>query len=146
MEPASSETATGAAGSEFGWTRLNPDGSAKYHDGFDWAAPVGTDVMAPADATVSYGYDTKNDGGYYVRMDLGNGATVNVGHLQPPADGSTEGRRGVKAGAVVGHVGTSGNSEGSKRQPHGHVLTRVHGTACNPRDFVSKTGGGGSCQ
>jgi murein DD-endopeptidase MepM/ murein hydrolase activator NlpD len=142
MRPADATTGSGVAGSEFGPTRFNPDGSPKNHNGFDWSAPVGTAVRAPANATVTYGYDSKS--GHYARFNLGNGATVSVAHMQKP-DGIQNGQR-VSAGTVVGNVGTSGNSAGSGREPHGHVVTRVDGESCNPRDFFSPQGGGGSCQ
>jgi murein DD-endopeptidase MepM/ murein hydrolase activator NlpD len=143
MRPANATTSSGVAGSECGWTRGSDDGSAKFHGGFDWAADVGTDIRAPADATVTYGSGT--DSGNFVRFDFGNGAAMTVSHMEAP-DGSVRNGQRVTAGTVVGTVGTSGNSAGSGREPHGHVVTRVNGERHNPRSFLSPHGRGGVCR
>ena len=142
MIAAGSTELSGVGGSEYGFTR---SGGKQFHNGFDLAAEPGTSVVAPGDATVTARYDKKS--GNYVQMDLGNGTRVSVLHMQGFADGLTVGKSiKVKAGAVVGTTGRTGNAANSPRDSHGHVITRVNGKTCNPRDFLSKDGGGGSCQ
>ena len=50
MTPANSPEPSGAGGSEFGMTR---SGGRQMHNGFDWAAPVGTAVEAPGEGTAT---------------------------------------------------------------------------------------------
>ena len=143
MRPANASTGSGVNGSWYGRTRFNQDGTpGKWHGGFDWAGAEGTAVVAPGDATVTYGEG--EDSGLYAYMNLGNGATVSVSHLA--ADDETKERllgtrHRVSAGSVVGYVGTSGNSAESGREPHGHVRTTYKGNACHPVEFFSKLGG-----
>jgi RHS repeat-associated protein len=80
MRPANASTGSGVNGSWYGRTRFNQDGTpGKWHGGFDWAGAEGTAVVAPGDATVTYGEG--EDSGLYAYMNLGNGATVSVSHL-----------------------------------------------------------------
>ncbi len=142
MRPANSSEPSGVGGSEFGWTRSQ---GKQFHNGFDQAAASGTAIVAPGDATVTAGWSEK--GGNFLVMDLGNGSSVTVLHAEGFDAGLEVGQSiQVKAGTQVGRVGRSGNAATSPRETHGHVITRNGGKVCNPRDFFSKDGGGGSCQ
>lgn len=140
MRAAESTEPSGVGGSEYGFTR---SGGNQWHNGFDWAADMMTPVRAPTDLTVTAQYDNKS--GHYVQMRWGE-YQISVLHLSENALGLSPGQSTrVKAGAVVGYVGRTGNAGRSPRETHGHVITRVSGHTCNPREFFSSTGGG-SCQ
>jgi len=142
MSAADSPEPSGIGGSEFGYTR---SGGKQFHNGFDWRADPGVDVVAPGDATVTARYDKKS--GNYVQISLGKGATVSVLHLQEFGTGLEIGKSvKVKAGTVIGKTGRTGNASRSSREAHAHVIARIRGRACDPRDFFSQDGGGGSCQ
>ena len=73
--------------------------------------------------------DWQNGYGQTVVIDHGNGLTTRYGHLSDI--GVRVGQR-VRAGFVVGKVGTTGRSTG----PHLHYETRVSGEAVDPRKFL----------
>lgn len=152
MIPAPAWSASGVGGSEYGMTR---NGGTKFHNGFDWAAAPGTPVVAPADATVRFvPAELGGAAGNHVQIDFGNGASMSVLHLSAFSSDLYNAEKGgvvvarVKAGTVLGCTGITGNAHPkiSKRVPHAHITTRINGKTCNPRDFLSETGGGGSCQ
>jgi RHS repeat-associated protein len=153
MRPAKSTEPSGVGGSEWGYTRT---GGTQFHNGFDWAAAMGTEVVAPADATVRFVPEALGgDLGSHVQIDFGNGASMTVGHLdgfselvpEGTASGRVPATISVHAGAILGFTGTTGNA-GGQREAHAHIITRVQGATgaiggtCNPRDFLSASGGG----
>jgi RHS repeat-associated protein len=141
---AGATTAMGAGGSEWGLTRLDESGNPAPHTGFDQAAALLTPVLAAGEGLATIGSNPKS--GLYVNVDLGNGASVSYSHLAIAVGGRKPGEQvRVKAGAVIGLSGNSGNARGSKRDPHVHVRTRVNKQDCNPRDFFSERGGSGTC-
>jgi RHS repeat-associated protein len=144
MRAADAWSPSGAGGSEFGWTR---SGGTQWHGGFDWAAGVGTPVHAPAEATVRFvPEEIGGDAGNHVQLDFGNGTSMSILHLSAFNKDLSSGDV-VPAGTVLGFTGITGNADPavSRREPHAHITTRVGGRACNPRDFLSSDGGGGSC-
>jgi murein DD-endopeptidase MepM/ murein hydrolase activator NlpD len=105
-----------------------------------------TPVVAPGGGILTIG--TSERAGLFALLDLENGATVSFSHLSSallPAGSKPGDRVRVKAGDVIGFTGESGNARGSGRDPHVHIVTRVKGVLCSPRDFFSKDGGGQSC-
>ncbi|MFN2589718.1 MAG: M23 family metallopeptidase, partial [Actinomycetota bacterium] len=91
-------------------------GSARYgggfhrHQGVDIFAPYGTKVRAPFDGVTRVSHSAA--GGLGVYLDGWKGFVFN-GHL------ARLGKRGrVRAGTVIGYVGSSGNASG--RSPHDH--------------------------
>lgn len=97
------------------------------HLGLDLAAPVGTPVRAAVDGTVTFsGWST---GGYgnLVKVASAGGIETRYAHL------SKLGKTGkVKAGDVIGYVGSTGDSTG----PHLHFEVRDGGTAINPEVWL----------
>lgn len=94
------------------------------HTGVDWAAPAGTPIYAPADATVR-STDYNKIYGNRTIIDYGGGKSSMLGHqskyiVQP-------GQK-VKAGQIIGYVGSTGNSTG----PHLHFETWVNNNPVNP--------------
>jgi len=102
--------------------------SPAMHTGLDFRGDVGEAVRATASGkVVSAGWN----GGYgkMVEVDHGNGLTTRYGHLSAidVSVGQT-----VRAGQVVGRVGSTGRSTG----PHLHYETRVDGDAVDPHRFL----------
>ncbi len=103
-------------------------GRPALHSGLDMRAETGTPARATASGTVV----TANwSGGYgnLVEIDHGNGLSTRYGHLS--AITVTEGQS-VKAGDVIGRVGSTGRSTG----PHLHYEVRIDDEATDPARFV----------
>ncbi len=99
------------------------------HRAIDYAAPVGTPVMAVGDGTVTYaGYN----GGYGNYVDVRHNETYQTqyAHLSSYAKGIRYGASVVQ-GQVIGYVGSTGWSTG----PHLHYQIKKYGTLVNPLDI-----------
>jgi len=102
-----------------------PRGSTRFHEGTDLFAPTGTPITAPAAGTVKFGQNTL--GGVTFNLTTDDGWVVYGAHLSSVAN--VTGR--VKAGTVLGTVGTSGDAAGGP--PHLHMGIRpVRGRVMNP--------------
>ena len=101
-------------------------GTVRMHTGVDWAAPIGTPILAGADGTVE---SVGRQGGYgnYVRIRHANGFATAYGHMSRFADGLAPGTS-VKQGQVIGYVGSTGFSTG----PHCHYEILVNNKFVNP--------------
>jgi Peptidase family M23 len=122
--------------SGYGW-RIHPiDGTKKFHDGIDFAVPIGTPVSAVASGRIIYqgwleGY------GNTVVIDHGSGYSSLYGHLS-----GFVGRPGgfVPMGAVIATSGNTGKSTGA----HLHLNVRAGGDGnsiasgynIDPRSFI----------
>jgi murein DD-endopeptidase MepM/ murein hydrolase activator NlpD len=114
--------------SNFG-SRADPFlGSAAFHAGIDFRSPQGRKVEATAAGRVVV---AGRSGGYgnLVEIDHGKGLSTRYAHLSriDVSVGET-----VKAGDVVGRVGSTGRSTG----PHLHYETRRDGVAVNPVRYL----------
>ncbi|MBM7068850.1 peptidoglycan DD-metalloendopeptidase family protein [Actibacterium sp. 188UL27-1] len=98
--------------------------TVRMHSGVDWAAPTGTPVAAAFDGTVSY---AGPGGGYgnLIKITHQGGFETRYAHLHKFV--AKQGDR-VKAGDIVGQVGTTGRSTG----PHLHFELHVAGKAIDP--------------
>ena len=101
---------------------------AAMHTGIDFRGDTGDPIRATAAGTVTIaGWS----GGYgkMVEVDHGNGLVTRYGHLSEiDVDvGDT-----VRAGGVVGKLGSTGRSTG----PHLHYEVRVKGEAVDPQKFL----------
>lgn len=115
----------GCMNSPFGVKRLhNGKPSGRYHLGLDQRGAAGTLVRAPADGVVRSSRMFRLHGGT-VGIDHGQGVTTLHIHLSKTI--AKEGAR-VKAGTVIGHVGSTGFATG----PHLHWVLQVHGISVNP--------------
>ena len=104
----------------------NPYGiiNGKLHSGIDIPADQGAVILAAADGTVTeVGFDRER--GNYLVLDHGGGLTTLYAHCR-----NVDVKEGdmVKAGEMVGAVGSSGMSTG----PHLHFEVRQDGEAQNP--------------
>ncbi|MBZ9813488.1 M23 family metallopeptidase [Mesorhizobium sp. CA7] len=106
-------------------------GTVRIHKGVDWAAPVGTPIVAAFDGAISF----QGDGGGYgnlVKITHTNGRETRYAHMQKFAIASGVGTK-VKAGDVIGYIGTTGLSTG----PHLHFELYQNGEAIDPLGTVT---------
>jgi len=106
-------------------------GYAHFHAGIDLAAPVGTPVRAASDGFVEVA-GTMVDAlgipigyGNYIKVAVGGSEEEIYGHLSAI---SIAPNQVVKAGQLIGAVGSTGSSTG----PHLHFEVRVHGVPVDP--------------
>ena len=122
----------GRMSSQFGVRRHPILGYRRMHAGVDYAARHGTPIMAVSDGVVTY---SGRHGGHgnYVRIDHGGRLGSGYAHMSRIAVSS--GTR-VRAGQVIGYVGSTGLSTG----PHLHFEVYQGGRAVNPASvqFVSR--------
>ena len=98
------------------------------HTGLDIAAPYGTKIKAAAEGTVTWsGY--KGSYGNLVIVNCGNGVEIYYGHCSKLY--AKVGDK-VKAGDVIGAVGSTGNSTGN----HLQFEIRVNGVQVNPQRYI----------
>lgn len=95
-----------------------------YHTGDDYACPSGTPVYATRAGTVDR-VSTDTSFGRYVRVDHGHGVTSWYCHL---SSASVRVGQKVKAGALLGKSGATGNVSG----PHLHYEERVNNEPRKP--------------
>lgn len=109
--------------------RLSPTaGYVKMHEGIDIGAPVGTNIVAPADGIVTFS-GKKPGFGNFVQIDHGYGIETLFAHAHKTV--AKAGQR-VARGDPVALVGNTGYSTG----PHLHYEVRVNGIAVDPLYFV----------
>lgn len=99
---------------------------AKLHRGTDWAAPIGTPVVAAFDGTIALA----GDGGTYgnlIKITHPGGSETRYAHLSAFAEGLKAGQA-VSAGQLIGYIGTTGRSTG----PHLHFELYEGGEAVDP--------------
>ncbi len=115
--------------SPFGVRLDAPKGSPKFHEGVDFAVPVGTPVRAPADGKV-LAVSTRWGYGKMIEIYHGNGIRTLMAHLdtQQVAVGDH-----VKAGQVIA---TSGNSGKVSTGPHLHFEIWKYGRPQNPATML----------
>ena len=102
--------------------RIHPIlGYNQMHQGTDFAAPIGTPVMASGAGTVEY---SGWKGGYGKFISIRHSAVyqTNYAHLQDYAKGMRRGAK-VQQGQVIGYLGSTGSSTG----PHLHYEVVVNG-------------------
>jgi murein DD-endopeptidase MepM/ murein hydrolase activator NlpD len=101
---------------------------AAMHTGIDFRGDTGDPIRATAAGTVTIAGPS---GGYgkMVEIDHGHGLATRYGHLSEidVMVGDT-----VRAGAIVGKLGSTGRSTG----PHLHYEVRVKGEAVDPQKFL----------
>lgn len=101
-------------------------GYSRMHRGADFAAPIGTPILAAGDGAVvrasPYG-----SYGNYVRIRHSNGYETAYAHMSRFARGMRTGAS-VRQGQVIGYVGTTGRSTG----PHLHYEVLRRGQQVNP--------------
>lgn len=101
---------------------------SSFHHGMDIAAAQGTPIVASANGTVE---QANYNGGYgnYVRINHGSGLTTAYAHMSVLRVRTGQ---AVKAGDVIGLVGSTGDSSG----PHLHFEVRQGGKSTNPAPWL----------
>ena len=111
--------------SGFGW-RIHPIYKIKeLHPGFDFSAPVGTEVFATGDGVVEKAETSFRGYGYHIIINHGFGYKTLYGHLS--AFKVTEGQK-IKRGQLIGLIGSTGLSTG----PHLHYEVIKNNEKVNP--------------
>jgi murein DD-endopeptidase MepM/ murein hydrolase activator NlpD len=102
--------------------RIHPIiGYNQMHQGTDFAAPIGTPVMASGSGTVEYS-GWKGGYGKFISIRHSPVYQTNYAHLQDYAKGMRRGTK-VQQGQVIGYLGSTGSSTG----PHLHYEVVVNG-------------------
>jgi murein DD-endopeptidase MepM/ murein hydrolase activator NlpD len=112
--------------------------TVRIHKGVDWAAPIGTPIYAAFDGTVAFFGDGQGYGNV-VRLSHAGGRETRYAHMSRFASDMKVGNA-VKAGDVIGYVGTTGLSTG----PHLHFELYRAGEAINPLETAVATVAGGT--
>lgn len=111
----------------YGYRRDPIYGTAKFHEGLDFAAPTGTPVFATADAEVEVAERKQNYGNC---IDLNHGYNYKTRYAHLSQILVTPGQK-VKRGDMIGKVGSTGKSTGS----HLHYEVIFKGEPQNPVNY-----------
>jgi murein DD-endopeptidase MepM/ murein hydrolase activator NlpD len=115
----------------FGVKRLfNGKPDSQPHTGVDYATPIGSPVLAVANGTVAMEQEMFFEGNA-VFIDHGNGLISMYFHL---ADINVKAGQEVKAGQILGRVGSTGRATG----PHLFFGIRWHNARVDPRFLLEE--------
>ena len=120
--------------SSFGMRKHPIDGFNKMHRGTDFAAPMGTPIMASGDGVIVRARWC-GGGGNCVKIKHNSTYSTVYAHMQKFASGIKVGRR-VKQGQVIGYVGSTGKSTG----PHLHYEVIENGKKINSQTLKLPSG------
>lgn len=109
-----------------------PAGSTAFHDAIDISANAGTNVLAAYDGVIKNTIRGNKYRGNYVVIEHDNGVSTEYAHLQDILVNVGE---TVKAGSVIGLVGSTGASTG----PHLDFKIKKDGKAVDPLTFEGIT-------
>ncbi len=120
--------------SPFGMRKHPIDGFNKMHKGTDFAAPMGTPIMASGDGIIKKAGWCGGGGNCIVIRHNSTYQTV-YAHMSKFASGMKKGIR-VKQGQIIGFVGSTGKSTG----PHLHYEVIVNGKKINSQTLKLPSG------
>ena len=120
--------------SPFGMRKHPIDGFNKMHRGTDFAAPLGTPIMASGDGIVKKA-GWCGGGGNCVKIKHNSTYQTVYAHMSKFARGIKPGVR-VKQGQTIGYVGSTGKSTG----PHLHYEVIVNGKKVNSQKLKLPSG------
>ena len=120
--------------SPFGMRKHPIDGFNKMHKGTDFAAPMGTPIMASGDGVVKKA-GWCGGGGNCVKIKHNSTYQTIYAHMSKFARGIKAGAR-VKQGQTIGYVGSTGKSTG----PHLHYEVVVNGKKVNSQKLKLPSG------
>ena len=120
--------------SPFGMRKHPIDGFNKMHRGTDFAAPMGTPIMASGDGVVKKA-GWCGGGGNCVKIKHNSTYQTIYAHMSKFARGIKSGVR-VKQGQTIGYVGSTGKSTG----PHLHYEVIVNGKKVNSQKLKLPSG------
>ena len=120
--------------SPFGMRKHPIDGFNKMHRGTDFAAPMGTPIMASGSGTIKKAGWCGGGGNCVVIRHNSTYQTI-YAHMSKFAKGIKKGVR-VKQGQIIGYVGSTGKSTG----PHLHYEVVVNGKKVNSQKLKLPSG------
>ena len=120
--------------SSFGMRKHPIDGFNKMHRGTDFAAPMGTPIMASGNGVIKKAGWCGGGGNCVVIKHNSTYQTV-YAHMSKFANGIRKGTR-VKQGQTIGYVGSTGKSTG----PHLHYEVIVNGKRINSQTLKLPSG------
>ena len=120
--------------SPFGMRKHPIDGFNKMHRGTDFAAPMGTPIMASGDGVIKKA-GWCGGGGNCVKIKHNSTYQTVYAHMSNFARGIKSGVR-VKQGQTIGYVGSTGKSTG----PHLHYEVIVNGKKVNSQKLKLPSG------
>ena len=120
--------------SSFGMRKHPIDGFNKMHRGTDFAAPMGTPIMASGDGVVTRARWC-GGGGNCIKIKHNSTYQTIYAHLKNFGRGIKEGVR-VKQGQIIGYVGSTGKSTG----PHLHYEVIENGKKINSQKLKLPSG------
>ncbi|MDC0452152.1 peptidoglycan DD-metalloendopeptidase family protein [Candidatus Pelagibacter sp.] len=120
--------------SAFGMRKHPIDGFNKMHRGTDFAAPMGTPIMASGSGLITRARWC-GGGGNCIKIKHNSTYETIYAHMKNFAKGIKEGIR-VKQGQIIGYVGSTGKSTG----PHLHYEVVVNGKKINSQKLKLPSG------
>jgi len=120
--------------SAFGMRKHPIDGFNKMHRGTDFAAPMGTPIMASGSGVITRARWC-GGGGNCIKIKHNSTYETIYAHMKNFARGIKEGIR-VKQGQIIGYVGSTGKSTG----PHLHYEVVVSGKKVNSQKLKLPSG------
>ncbi len=120
--------------SPFGMRKHPIDGFNKMHRGTDFAAPMGTPIMASGSGVVKKA-GWCGGGGNCVMIRHNSTYETIYAHMSKFANGIRNGKR-VKQGQIIGFVGSTGKSTG----PHLHYEVLINGKRVNSQTLKLPSG------
>jgi murein DD-endopeptidase MepM/ murein hydrolase activator NlpD len=120
--------------SPFGMRKHPIDGFNKMHKGTDFAAPMGTPIMASGSGTIKKAGWCGGGGNCVVIKHNSTYQTI-YAHMSKFANGIRSGVR-VKQGQTIGYVGSTGKSTG----PHLHYEVLINGKRVNSQTLKLPSG------
>jgi len=120
--------------SAFGMRKHPIDGFNKMHRGTDFAAPMGTPIMASGSGLITRARWC-GGGGNCIKIKHNSTYETIYAHMKNFARGIKEGIR-VKQGQIIGYVGSTGKSTG----PHLHYEVVVNGKKVNSQRLKLPSG------
>ena len=120
--------------SKFGMRKHPIDGYNKMHRGTDFAAPMGTPIMASGDGVITRARWC-GGGGNCIKIRHNSTYETVYAHMRNFARGIKEGLR-IKQGQIIGFVGSTGKSTG----PHLHYEVIKNGKKINSQTLKLPSG------
>ncbi|MEU0265177.1 M23 family metallopeptidase [Nocardioides sp. NPDC006303] len=126
---------TWSATSPYGWRTDPVTGASSLHTGSDYAAPLGTTILAISDGTVTYAGSHPSGYGHLILINHTiRGREVNSGYAHMYGNGiHVRVGDAVTAGQHIADVGSDGKSTG----PHLHFEIRLDGRSTDPTNWLN---------
>lgn len=117
--------------STYGWRRHPFHAEPSVHEGLDFAAPLGTPILAASGGLVRTAA-SQGSFGNLIEIDHGDGLLTRYAHAQVLLVNKGD---LVRRGQMIARVGSTGLSSG----PHLHFEVRQHDKPLDPRGYLADT-------